>query len=110
MKQYIIPHNYKDNGRVLNLFPAKQLTRALIVAVPLTLLIFNLPLALNAKLFCEVFFVTPPVFAILMGYADWLVWGWRFLGLRKIFGKGGASIETAKIYSRAADARIAHRH
>jgi len=95
MKQYIIPHNYKDNGRIFNMFQPKAFMQAIFVFFPLSYIIMNLPFSLNMKLFLVILFAGPPTFAILFGYAEWLGWIIHYSRNKKIYIYGGENLETA---------------
>lgn len=69
-KEYIIPHNYKNNGRIFNMFEKKKITRALVWLVPVTFIIFNLPIPLFYKFLFETLFGLPPVLIFLTGFDD----------------------------------------
>lgn len=84
-KQYLIPHNYSNNGRVFNLFHKKDLAKALIWFVPVSVLIFKLPMGFNTKLFWEVMIAFPPAMAILAGYACWVGYIMQFLKNRRVY-------------------------
>jgi len=73
IKNYVIPHNYKNNGRLFNLFEKSKVTRSLIWAVPVTFAIFNLPISLFAKFLAETLAIIPPVLIFLTGFDD-LIW------------------------------------
>lgn len=72
-KEYIIPHNYKNNGRIFNILEKKNVTKSLIFVVPVTILIFNLPLTIMIKFLCETIFAIPPVLFFLMGFDEALM-------------------------------------
>lgn len=84
-RHYLIPHNYSNNGRVFNLFHKKDLAKALIWFVPVSVLIFKLPMGFNTKLFWEVMIAFPPAMAILAGYACWVGYIMQFLKNRRVY-------------------------
>ena len=84
-KTYLIPHNFTNNGRVFNMFHKRDLIKALLWFIPVTALLFHLPVRLNTKLFCEIIFVFPPVIAILAGYANWIYHIVRFMQNRRVY-------------------------
>lgn len=84
-KQYLIPHNYANNGRVFNMFHKKDLVKALIWFIPISVLIFKLPIQFNTKLFWEIIVAFPPAMAILAGYACWIGYILQFSKNRRIY-------------------------
>lgn len=95
MRQYIIPHNYKDNGRIFNMFQPKAFIQAVLIFIPLSFLIMKLPFSINVRLFCVVLFVFPPAFAVLFGYIDWLGWLMHHTLTKRIYIYGGEHLDTA---------------
>lgn len=68
---YIIPHNYKDNGKILGIIELQSLYAALIWFIPLTYLNFWLmPFGLNTKVFVFIIFILPPTLLILVGVGN----------------------------------------
>ena len=70
MREYIIPHNYKDNGRLFNIIERDKAKKALIYTVPVTALFFFLPLDITMTVFFIIIFAAGPAFAIGMGIDD----------------------------------------
>ena len=112
MRQYIIPHNYKDNGRVFNMFEQKAFIKALCVFIPISFLVMKLPLTLNVKLFCEILIAFPPTIAILFGFSDWLVWILHHTFTKRIYiyGGGHLAFSFSKTYAKAPDASRINRY
>ena len=86
-KTYFIPHNYHNNGRVFNMFHKKDLIRAIIWWLPVTILVFSLPLSFNTKLVLEIILAFPPALAILAGYSNLIYYMVRFSKNRRIYYK-----------------------
>lgn len=84
-KFYLIPHNYKNNGRVFNMFDKKKLTLALVWFIPVVLAIFNLPLSLEDKIFWTILIGFPPAIAILAGYGDLIKYFIIFMRNRRLY-------------------------
>lgn len=67
-KEYIIPHNYKDNGRLFNIIEKETIVKAMIWIVPSTVLIFGLlPFSLSTRFFLDVVIGFGPAYLIVMG-------------------------------------------
>lgn len=68
---YIIPHNYKDNGKIFGLIEKKSVITAAIWFIPTTYINFAfLPIPLNIRLFTFVLFVCPPTIFALIGIGN----------------------------------------
>lgn len=65
---YIIPHNYKENGKILGMIEKESLVTAAVWFIPMTYIIFKfLPLAIDYKIFAFMIVVVPPTFFALVG-------------------------------------------
>lgn len=53
-KSFSIPHNFDNNGRVLNLIEKEACRKLLFAEIPLAVLIYLLPLGIDDKMFLEV--------------------------------------------------------
>lgn len=102
--QYLIPHNYTNNGRVFNLFPRKDITKAIIWFIPVTFIIFYLPIEFKIKLFAEVLLAVPPTLAILAGYANWIAYVLLFLRKRTVYYNVRKGRENDFVYKKAKSA------
>ena len=49
-KQYIIPHNYKENGKILGMFEKQSAFIAAVLTLSYGYIIFKLPIAFNIRL------------------------------------------------------------
>lgn len=72
-KLYRIPHNYKNNGRIFNMFERAQVKKALCVIAPMMILVSMLPASLTIKAFVGVYVVVLPA-AIFLFELDRVVW------------------------------------
>lgn len=78
MEDYIIPHNYKDNGRTFNLFDKQLFKAAMWWLIPSTVLLFNLPMKTEYKIFLWIILIVPPTIAILAGVGNWILYIVRY--------------------------------
>ena len=85
MKTYLIPHNYKNNGRILNIFYPKNIAAALVWLVPTTLITVVLPGSINVKLFVYILVAIPPSLLILVGYGTWAISVIKFTLARRVY-------------------------
>ncbi|MDD4566108.1 MAG: hypothetical protein PHE79_11625 [Eubacteriales bacterium] len=72
-KEYIVPHNYKNNGRVFNLFEKQKVNRALIIAALAVALSAIVPIPLMWKFMVGTVLVIGPALFILFGFDDLLI-------------------------------------
>lgn len=73
-KEFIIPHNYKENGRIFNFFTREAVTKILIVLIPLTIIIFYvLPVSITVKCFLETLLGGFPVAIFATGIDEALI-------------------------------------
>lgn len=76
MKEYFIPHNFKDNGKILGCFEKRYFYSALCWLIPMFVLLCALPLpfplteSLPTKVFVFIILICPPTLLIAFGYAD----------------------------------------
>lgn len=87
-KQYFIPRNYKDAGRVFGMFRMRHLIAALLWGVPVTFLFSILPLealGFKAQLYLWAFLAGLPAGALLMGWGDLIALMMRFHRHKRIY-------------------------
>lgn len=71
MGYYYIPTNYTDNGKILGIFPIRNLIEAVFIGVPILLLTFRfLPLSLTLKLMTGLTLAVPCSGFALIGIDD----------------------------------------
>lgn len=84
-KIYIIPHNYKNNGRILNMFEREQIKKMLYCVVPITLLLIVLPFPMTVKAFLGVFLIGLPASVFLFELDQIMVDRFAFNKNRRIY-------------------------
>lgn len=88
--QYLIPHNFKNNGRIFNIIEKENLIKALICLIPITFIIFYLtPLRIDNKFFFEVILGGPPVIFFGFGIDKQLLDILKFRKNKKVYYAGG---------------------
>lgn len=71
MGYYFIPTNYTDNGKVLGMFPIRNLIEAVLVGLPVLFLTFRfLPLSLTWRIMFSLTLVVPCSGFALIGIDD----------------------------------------
>lgn len=86
---YFIPANFTDAGRVLGLFPLRNLVEAVLLALPvLYLCIALLPLSLTPKIITTMALIIPLGGFALIGVRDdsltrWMADWWRWRSSRR---------------------------
>lgn len=104
-KEYQIPHNFKNNGRIFNMIEKEALTKALIWLVPVTIIIFKfIPIDIDDKFLLEILIGMPPVLAFSMGMDVVLIDIVKFNHDRKVYynlGRGGKKNEDYRNYQGA---------
>ncbi|WP_324824331.1 hypothetical protein [Sinanaerobacter sp. ZZT-01] len=87
-RTYIIPHNYKNNGRILNLFEREQIKKTLICIVPITLILCILPIPITVKAFLGVFLIGAPAGVFLFELDRVMIDMFTFFKSRRIYYGG----------------------
>jgi hypothetical protein len=65
---YIIPHNYRDNGKILGLIEKRSFIQGLAFMGPSGFLLFYiLPLAIKVKIYIFILLILPPTAIIMVG-------------------------------------------
>jgi|SRR3989339_2195371 len=65
---YIIPHNYRDSGKILGIIEKQSLFVAALWLIPVSYLNFYLlPFSVDIKIFIQIIVVMPPTAIILTG-------------------------------------------
>lgn len=82
---YMIPHNYKENGRLFNFVERSAAKKALICVAPITAFAFLLPLQISIKLFLWIVLVIPPSLLFLFDMDLLLLDFFRFNQNRRIY-------------------------
>ena len=88
---YIIPHNYKDNGKILGMIEKESLITAAVWCIPMTYVVFKfLPLEIDYKIFAFMFLVVPPTIFALIGIGsetlvDFARFIFRFMKRAKVY-------------------------
>lgn len=71
MGYYFIPANFTDNGKILGMFPIRNLVEAVLIGVPILLLSFRyLPLSLTWRIIVSMTLVVPTSGFALIGIDD----------------------------------------
>ena len=90
MPEYYIPANFEDNGKLLGIFPIRNVIEAAIVSLPIACLAFAfIPLSLTWKIIIAATFIIPIGGFALIGINDdplsvFARSVWRWLRNRKI--------------------------
>ena len=84
MKEYFIPHNFKDNGKIFGCFEKRAFYYALcwLIASLILLIIIPLPLPFTqivlVKIFCGIILIAPSTLLIAFGFTDVLFYMYDF--------------------------------
>ncbi len=87
---YIIPHNYTDNGKILGMFEKQSVVTAALWCIPMSFIVFKLPLSTDYKIFVFMFLVIPPTIFALVGIGsetlvDFVKFILRFMKRSKVY-------------------------
>lgn len=88
---YIIPHNYSDNGKILDIIEKQSLYTSAAWFIPVTFANFKfLHTSIDMKLFIQIIVVVPPTLFILIGvggdtFLDFLQYVYRYYMRSKLY-------------------------
>ncbi|HEX2938372.1 MAG TPA: hypothetical protein VHO66_05570 [Ruminiclostridium sp.] len=102
MKDYFIPHNFKDNGKIAGIFEKRNFYLALFFFVPAVLLLVFTPLplpinkAILVKVFVFIIVLCPPTILTSLGYSDILFFMHDFNKRKGVYKKNSVDNPKSK--------------
>jgi len=106
-KQYFIPHNFRDRGRIMGVIYPKDLAIGSAWGLLMMLLLVIIPFVdVTIKLFVWVIIGLFPGFLLIMGMGDRIQAFWNFKNNRRIYYDVERGQEEAYAYSKLKAERV----